>query len=434
MNSIGKMRTVEWFAISVACILGTLVTGCKDSSLNDHRGDSGVGPSRRNENRRDESDRSVPVVIADENPRPDTESDGDGEQDKMVRPRNRHLNPGHPVFASAGEAKKCNDGEYGADYWGIGTGKNNAWTAPSPAWCALNLEDINATRVLIALSDEQGTANTEGWPGFRNYVISTSADSTNGADGVWHRQLSVTGNTFGYREHRIPFQGQHWIRVTVRTPSTAVIDELDVWDVSDDPQQMSASVLWLGDSITARCADRHGNYGTRMSLQKIIHDNFPPYYPLQIGAGTVGIGSADILRGHPSKLDTYLTIFPDVHFWCVALGTNESNATEPGKTFHANLTRIVDRIEAAGHRAIIARIPYSLSPSRARAAARLNMEVDKVTSEKNLTPGPDLYNLFKHNADSFFSDGERIHPNRIGCTAWQQAWAEVIGPLIDQSE
>ncbi len=434
MNNQIKMRTVVLFTITMTGVLGTLATACKDRSLNDHSGDSCVRPTPGDEKRTDESDTPVPVVIADAIPHADTESDWEAELDTMVHPKNLHLNPGHPVFASAGEQKNCNDGEYGVDYRGIGTGKNNAWTAPSPAWCALKLEDINATRILIALSDEQGTANIEGWPGFRNYVISTSADSTNGADGVWHRQLSVTGNTFGYREHRIPFQGQHWIRVTVRTPSTAVIDELDIWDVSDDPQQMSSSIIWLGDSITARCADRHGNYGARTSLQKIIHGNSPSHYPLQIGAGTVGIGSADILRGHPSKLDAYLDIFPDVHFWCVALGTNESNASESGKTFHTNLVRIVDRIEAAGHRAIIARIPYSLSPSHALAAARLNLEIDKVTEEKNLTPGPDLYNLFKRNADTFYSDGERIHPNRIGCTAWQQAWADVIGPLIDRAE
>ncbi|MBN2527705.1 MAG: SGNH/GDSL hydrolase family protein [Deltaproteobacteria bacterium] len=351
-------------------------------------------------------------------------------RDATTTYENRRLTPGRIATASAGDATKCNDGEYGVDYFGIGTGKDNTWTARSPAWCALKLDNTKATEILIALSDETGTVDVEGKPGFKNYVLSTSTNSTNGADGVWHEQTVVTGNTFGYREHRIPFNGQRWVKVTVRAPSTAVLDEIDVWDVSEEPQAMAASLIWVGDSITARCADRHGTFGAHRSLQKVIQSNYTAVYPLQIGAGTVSINSTGILTGTPSRIDTYLAMYPDVHFWCVLLGINESPENGHSKTFQTNLVRIVDKIEAAGHEAIIAPIPHSPSKSRSLAARRLNTVIDKVTKQKNLAKGPDLYNLFKQNADSFYSDEDHIHPNRVGCTAWQKAWADVIGPLM----
>ena len=152
---------------------------------------------------------------------------------------------------------------------------------------------------------------------------------------------------------------------------------------------------------------------------------------MQIGAGTVGLNTTSLLEGNPSILDSLLETYPDVRFWGVLLGTNESKVEMNSGEFHFNLTRIVEKIEAEGHRPIIAKIPYTKSKAHGDAVERLNSVIDDVVHEKNLIPGPDLHAQFRRNVDRFYSKGDKIHPNSTGCTAWQQAWVDVIGPMLD---
>ena len=361
----------------------------------------------------------------DSRPDPDTGLTKKRNEGMATRTSPRHLSEGRPVYASGGDPSKCNDGAYGVDYWGVGTGKDNTWTAASPAWCAMDLGDTSAKEVMVVLSDESGTGNIEGHPGFRRYTIETSANSTDGENGSWNEQISVKKNVFGYRMHRLAFTAQRWVKVTVLAPATAVLDELDVWDVSDAPDDMPDSIIWVGDSITARCSDRHGTFGAKPSLQQFIHHATATRYPLQMGAGTVNISTSEMLNGNPSQIDTLLAVYPDIHIWGLALGTNDSAGHIQSDEFESNLTALIDKIEAAGHLAVPARIPCPASHIHSRVIARLNAVIDHITEKRNLVPGPDLYNLFNTHAGIYY-DRDSIHPNSVGCTAWQLAWANIL--------
>ncbi len=331
-----------------------------------------------------------------------------------------------PVHVSGGVASRCNDGKYGQDFYGVGTGVDNRWSSGSPAWCAIHLGTTTATTVLVGLSDETGADGIEGTPGFADYALQASADSTDGADGTWSPPIAVTGNRFAYREHLVGFAGMQWIRISIAAPATASLDDLEVWDVSD---AAADALAWVGDSITARCSARSGGFGADPSFQAAVLAAAPPHYPLQIGAGAVGVTARDVVSGSPSRLDTYLSLFPHVRFWGIALGTNDAANDVPSATFQASLQALVDRVRAGGHVPIIARIPYTSDPAYGAQVARLNGVVDAVTALNGLTPGPDLYTLFQQHQAAYY-DSDPVHPNKDGCTAWQRAWAQVLVPLL----
>jgi len=333
------------------------------------------------------------------------------------------LDLGRPTYASGGVASTCNDQEYGQDYWGLGTQNDNRWLPTAPAWCAIDLGATGASKILVSLSDEM-SGNIAGSPGFKSYVLEVSADSTNGSDGTWTQALQVTGNAYLFREHTIPFANERWLRVKVTAPASISLDDVDVWDVSTAPV---GSIVWVGDSITARCDQRAGSYGADPSLRDVLVASNPAHDLLQLGAGTVGIAVDGELSGNPSNLATYLSLFPDVTYWGIALGTNDSAGGTSDAAFHSGLQSMVDQIKAAGHTPIIARIPYSTDSTYGANTERLNAVIDTVTAANSLPPGPDLYTLFKAHT-AYLDDG--VHPNKDGCTAWQAAWASALAPLL----
>jgi lysophospholipase L1-like esterase len=340
----------------------------------------------------------------------------------------RHLNPGRPTFTSSGNSATCNDGRYGLDYWKSGFGGDNRWLAGAPAWCAVDLGATGATSVLVALSDENAGPDFLGSPGFVDYVVEVSPNSTDGRDGSWTRAVAVTGNAYLYREHRLAFAGQRWVRLTVAAPGAVSLDELDVWDVSTRPAD---ALVWVGDSITARCSARAAGYGAFPSLQADVLAARAGHAVYQVGAGTRSVGTAWAVAGTPSLIARYLELLPDVTYWGIGLGTNDSGAGVSDAAFEANLRALVEAVLAAGHVPLLARIPYTADPSYAGATVRLNAVVDAVTARYRLPPGPDLYAVFQQHAGDYYDvGGDQIHPNKVGCTAWQQAWAETLAPLL----
>jgi lysophospholipase L1-like esterase len=256
------------------------------------------------------------------------------------------------------------------------------------------------------------------------YVIATSADSTDGTDGTWTDVVTVTDNPVRTRAHAFDFAEQSWVRVTVSAPATLVpveLDELAVFDVSAGAED---TWFFLGDSITAgafqKSAGQLGNFEARVSTAR------PAFTPAVLGGGIGGEDAGDALL----RLDQVLELNQDITYLGIGYGTNDSWGSWrlEQTSYEANMTALVDRILAAGHVPVIARIPYA---SKAHETLReFNAVVDRLTKEHGLPCGPDLYAHFEANEDELMNDG--VHPTSFGYQSMNGEWAEAVLPLYPE--
>jgi acyl-CoA thioesterase-1 len=265
-------------------------------------------------------------------------------------------------------------------------------------------------------------APTYGLPA--SYAIATSADSTNGKDGTWHEVVSVKGNTARTREHRFPFAGARWVRMTVKSAvpgplgNTFAIDEIELHNASNGTDD---TVFFLGDSITAaafnRCPDN------QPSFADLVRRAAPAHFPAMIDGGVDGVNSSYGV----SAIQDWLALNPDFHIWAIGYGTNDAWQKVPPGAFEEQLQTIVDRVVAAGRVPVIARIPFAAKgPSDADVRA-LNEVIDLVTARNGLLPGPDLYAWFSSHPDALSQDG--VHPSDAGTRSINRLWYEALRPL-----
>ncbi len=89
------------------------------------------------------------------------------------------------------------------------------------------------------------------------------------------------------------------------------------------------------------------------------------------------------------------------------------------------MTDIVDRLLAAGRVPILARIPYASTAHD--TLPEFNAVIDRLTRERGLPCGPDLYAHFQASPDELNTDG--VHPNSLGYTQMNGVWADAALPL-----
>jgi lysophospholipase L1-like esterase len=265
-------------------------------------------------------------------------------------------------------------------------------------------------------------APTYGLPA--SYTIATSADSTNGRDGTWREAVRVTGNTARTREHRFPFAGARWVRMTVTNAvagplgNTFVIDEIELHDASNG---IDDSVFFLGDSITsatfARCP------ANQPSFAELVHRSTPERFPAMIDGGVDSVNSGYGV----SVIQDWLALNPDFHIWAIGYGTNDAWQKVPPAIFEAHLQSMVERIKAAGRVPIIARIPFAAKGPTDADVRALNGVIDLVTARNGLLPGPDLYAWFSSHPDELSRDG--VHPSDAGTRSINRLWYEALRPL-----
>ncbi|HET9037272.1 MAG TPA: hypothetical protein VFN45_13745, partial [Myxococcaceae bacterium] len=119
----------------------------------------------------------------------------------------------------------------------------------------------------------------------------------------------------------------------------------------------------------------------------------------------------------------WLALNPDIRQWAILIGSNEPNAQPYELTnFRRNLEAMVAKLQAAGKRPILARIPFSTG----KDVRNLNEQVDAVVKKFKLHPGPDLYSWFKAHPDQL-RDG--LHANDEGARSVQRLWAEAMRDL-----
>jgi lysophospholipase L1-like esterase len=310
-----------------------------------------------------------------------------------------------------------------------GTYCTPAWSATTfPATLALPVGPVSGDLLLEWNSSATGDYVTApGSPTYgipAGYTISTSADSTDGRNGTWHDIVTVTGNTARTREHRFPFAGARWVKMTVTSSvpgplgNTLNIDQIDLHDAANGTDD---SVFFLGDSITMEAFTRCP--ADQPSFAELIHKAAPQRFPAMIDGGVGGVNSGYGV----SVIQDWLDLNPDFQVWAIGYGTNDAWQKVPPSSFDKNLQTLVDRIKAAGRVPVIARIPYaSKGPADADIQA-LNKVVDLVTARNGLLPGPDLYAWFSAHQDQLGSDG--VHPSDVGAQSINRLWYEALQPL-----
>jgi acyl-CoA thioesterase-1 len=294
-----------------------------------------------------------------------------------------------------------------------------------PAWVAI---DVGAgPRRLLVNWSASGSYNYEetdyGSPGA--YRLETSADSTDGVDGSWRTAVDVLAVSTHGQAHSVDFTGQRWLKLVVtgtpaQSPNGVQITEMDVHDVT-----AGATDTWFfaGDSITALAFNRAPAH--QPSFAAWVHERFPAYFPAMIDGGTGG-NKSDEGADH---IDDWLARNPDVHFWAIQYGTNDSAGDSTDTTrYRANMQRIVDHVLAAGRVPILATIPFA-SDGQHGHVPDFNRVIDELRSARSLAAGPDLYSWFAAHPDEL-RDG--VHPNDRGAVSMNRLWGEAVSALYSR--
>lgn len=306
-------------------------------------------------------------------------------------------------------------------------GQWSFWGSPDnslPSWCSIHI-GVGPSRLMVAWysdydEDVARWVSTGRMP--QSYTLSVSANSTDGRNGDWHVVTTISGNPAHIRESVIPFAGDAWVRMTITqaqdhpTQDSILIDQIDCWDVS---ASLKNTVLFEGDSITALSFDRSTD---PTSFDLLMHQYDSGLFPSMLDEGMGGWTS----DGAAHNIDKWLALNPDVNYWLLEWGTNDAFAMTDPTTVRANLQTVIDKIKAAGHVPVIARIPPVITTdgSQAQITAEIeaiNRQIDALTQANHLIPGPDLYAVIGKNPTSYLqSDG--IHPTGAGKKAINNAW------------
>lgn len=291
-----------------------------------------------------------------------------------------------------------------------------------PAWVAIDIGP-GPSRVLMTWSAAGSfNYNETDYGSPAAFRIETSADSGNGKDGTWKTVADVTGVSTRAGEHAFDFAGQHWVRFTVtgapaESPNGVQLDRIDVHDIS-----AGATDTWffMGDSITAFAFGDSVPKGG--GFASAVQRRHPDYYPAVINGGVGGDTAAEGVR----HIDEWLRKNPDAHFWAIGYGSNDSagDSTDTAR-FKKNMQTIIDRVRAAGHVPILARIPYASDGHHSTIPA-FNAVVDQLRRDNSLHAGPDLYAYFRAHPGQL-RDG--LHPDQQGIEAMNRLWAQAVDPL-----
>ena len=335
------------------------------------------------------------------------------------------LSRGKPVVCSdnntgAGGAEAIVSGRYGAwSFWQAGT-------SALPSWCAIRVGVGPSSVLLTWVSDYVFDYLSDTGLEPRDYTLSVSSNSTNGADGTWRTVATVTENTARGREHLLPFAGQAWVKMTVTkgqphaSQPAIQIDQIDVYDASRGTPD---TFVFMGDSITVMAYNRFAE--NQPDFAALAHAADANRFPATLDEGFGGWSS----EGGAQVIGQLLDLTPDFNYWLIGWGTNDAFEMVAPETFRANLETIVTAIRHAGRVPVLAHIPYihRTGPDGARLDAEvraLNTVIDQVTAAEGLTAGPDFYALFTAHPNYLLPDG--IHPSPAGAIAMNRAWFEAL--------
>jgi len=247
------------------------------------------------------------------------------------------------------------------------------------------------------------------------YVIETSADSTDGSDGQWRRELSVEQNAASARSHVIEFDGQSWVRLVLaagaRAPSFARFDLHDASDGTDD-----CWLLW-GDPVLASAGSAEPG---EASWAAAIHERYPGYFPALIDAASPNASPVhgverlqELLEAHPAVRRVAIAYSPAVGAGVVADGAVERDG---------DLDAIVAAVLEGGRLPVLARQP-ALPGAVPASVEAFNRRVASLEARHALVRGPDLAAWFDAHPGQLDAEGR---PTREGRAAIQRLWVDAL--------
>lgn len=267
-----------------------------------------------------------------------------------------------------------------------------------------------------------------------NYTIDASADSKDGTDGTWNTLATITGNDHKSRIHKVTLAGQRWIRLNVSAmnPDPKVkffrISEIRVYQRKSPATGPIDCIGIMGDSITFADLGPTGPGTLHELIAKGKNNGSTPavYVMGLIGAGNGGLSK----NAKPDRysLANAIKLHPDMRYFGIAFGTNDSNNPAFLPTYTKNMCDGVEQLIEAGKVPILARLPdtdntrrgYG-SPATKKQAVRAT---DEVAAKYRLIPGPDFYTPFRQDLKGLVSDG--THHTAKGGAVERQLWADVF--------
>ncbi len=325
---------------------------------------------------------------------------------------------GQNIYTSGGEQNDSNlaDGDYG-NYW---------VPTKMPAWQAFKIKGSPKKLLLYFKTFQWGTYE-DAQHTLNDYQIQVSDNSTNGIDGTWEDVITKKGNNKSNVIHTFDFSGNKWVRLHItkwsREDNHGGLSEIDIHDVSNGTED---TYIFLGNSITEfsyfRWKDRQPDFSTN------IQNKFPLYQPAMISAGIGGVTASFAA----DNIDKYLADNPNIHYWCLAYGTNDSWGDTEGKNaeeFGSTMKGLIQKIIAKGKIPIIQKIPYAQG-SEHLGIPFYNEKISTLTKEFNLITGPDMYTWFLEHQKEL-RDG--VHPTETGALSIHKLWATVMEPLYRNS-
>ena len=180
---------------------------------------------------------------------------------------------------------------------------------------------------------------------------------------------------------------------------------------ADGPDLPAGAWLAFGDSITASAFLGLGGWTQAFD---------PGPSPMVRNAGIPGATAHTALL----RLAEVLAANPDAARVGLAFGTNDAySAIVAPDLFAARMRAVVEQVEVAGRRPMLATIPWSPLAQMAILPA-YNEALGAIAADHQLPPGPDLYAWFAAHPDELGADG--IHPTAAGSASIRRLWGAAL--------
>jgi acyl-CoA thioesterase I len=290
-------------------------------------------------------------------------------------------------------------------------GRCSSGANASAAWLAVHA-GVGPAALLVSWA-VSGASSEDGELPPAAYVIETSADSTDGRDGQWRRELSVEQNVASARTHVIEFDGQSWVRLVLEASAAPSFARFDLHAASDGTDD--CWLLW-GDSVLASAGSIELG---EASWAAAIHERYPGYFPALIDASSANASPAHGVE----RLQHLLEAHPAARRVTIARAASGGPTVDgAGVDRDGELDAIVAAVLEAGRLPVLARQPAL--PGAARAAVdAFNRRVANLEARHALACGPDLAAWFDAHPDELDSEGR---PTREGRAAIQRLWADAL--------
>ncbi|HEX8790763.1 MAG TPA: SGNH/GDSL hydrolase family protein [Polyangiaceae bacterium] len=352
------------------------------------------------------------------------------ERDSSAVARMPLISRGMPAFANHSSSSSSPASAFDADY-GTAWSSGHKPTPDDPDWIAIDLSSVPAARRSTVYSvwfNEAGYQydSAEGssyqLPGDLEIQSNTRPGGGRPPSDGWVTLASRKGNTLSSGADLLHVDGANWLRLFCKAnaPNTGQMNFVTTiqWDLFDGHESLDAW-KFIGDSITANSM---GHKKTNDSFNQLVARHVPNFPAFEMAGHGFWKASTAL-----AAIDAYLANFPG-KFVGLSLGTNDSDPD----TYRADMTKLIDRVIAAGKQPVLPTIPYTGEPNHVPVITKLNDVVRQLYTQyaTKLVVGPDLYQVLYDGRATMFDQPADLHPNEAGNAAIRRAWADAAAARV----